>query len=172
MPFFTTPDSKKLYYTDTPSPSPSHSTKTLLLIHGLGSSSSFYFPIISHLAAAGYRVITLDTHGSGSSPYDASKGNSIASIAADALSLLTQLKISHDVVVVGHSMGGIVASYMATQDMKRVISGVVLLGPVHPNPGAAEGFAKRIDTVKERTYGLFSCLCLILRLAAFMLVQL
>ena len=47
-------------------------------------------------------------------------------------------------------MGGIVASYMATQDMKRVITGVVLLGPVHPNPGTAEVFRKRIETVRER----------------------
>jgi pimeloyl-ACP methyl ester carboxylesterase len=37
-----------------------------LFIHGLGSSSSFYAPIIPSLAAAGYECVAFDTHGRGS----------------------------------------------------------------------------------------------------------
>lgn len=150
MPFFTTPDSKKLYYTDTPPSSEKNSSLNLVFIHGLGSSSSFYFPIIPHLSSLGHRCITLDTHGSGSSPYTG-KRNSIASIAADVHELLAALEIISDVVVVGHSMGGIVASQIAAAETKDVLRGVVLVGPVHPSPGAAEVFAKRIKIVQERT---------------------
>ncbi|KAL1954322.1 hypothetical protein VTO42DRAFT_1396 [Malbranchea cinnamomea] len=151
MPLFTGPGSKKLYYTDTHPTCGTPSHLTLLFIHGLGSSSSYYFPIIPRLSGLGYRCVTLDTHGNGSSPYTG-QGNSIASIAADALSLLNTLQVSGDVVVVGHSMGGIVASHLAASDADGRLKGVVLIGPVHPNPSTAGVFEKRIQTVQE--YGM------------------
>ncbi|PGH20100.1 hypothetical protein AJ80_03668 [Polytolypa hystricis UAMH7299] len=149
MPFKTI-NSKSLYYTLTPgssTASPSSSPITILFIHGLGSSSSFYYPIIPHLSQLGFRCLALDTHGSGASAYSGT-GNSIASIAADALGLLDALDIKQDVVVVGHSMGGIIASYLAASDESNRFKGVVLVGPVNPNPGAAEIFSKRIQTVE------------------------
>lgn len=144
-------NSKSLYYTLTPPPTDTSSSPlTLLFIHGLGSSSSFYFPIIPHLSSLGHRCITLDTHGSGASTYNPEAGNSIATIASDALALLDALNIHQDVVVVGHSMGGIVASNLAASDTQGRIKAVVLVGPVNPNPAAAEVFGKRIKIVQER----------------------
>ncbi|KJF60186.1 alpha/beta hydrolase [Coccidioides immitis RS] len=152
MPFKTI-NSKSLYYTLTPPSSTSTSSSnplTLLFIHGLGSSSSFYFPIIPYLSSLGHRCITLDTHGSGASIYNAEAGNSISSIASDATSLLDALQIEKDVVVLGHSMGGIVASQLAASDVNGRVKAVVLIGPVNPNPAAAEVFGKRIKIVEEQ----------------------
>ncbi|KAK2751454.1 hypothetical protein FQN55_000729 [Onygenales sp. PD_40] len=143
---FTTVNSKCLYYTLTPG-SPTGSPITVLFIHGLGSASSFYYPIIPHISQLGFHCLALDTNGSGASPYSGT-GNSITSIAADALGLLDALDIKQDVVVVGHSMGGIVASYLAASDVSGRIRGVVLVGPVHPNPGTAEVVRKRIQAVE------------------------
>ena len=49
-------------------------------------------------------------------------------------------------IVIGHSMGGMVACELAS---RNCYAGVVLLGPVHPNPEGAEVFASRIAAVKE-----------------------
>lgn len=146
-------NSKSLFYTlsasatSTPKPSP----LTLVFIHGLGSSSSFYSPVIPNLTGLGYRCLTLDTYGSGSSPYT-DRGNSIASIALDVRALLDFLNITENVVLVGHSMGGIVASYLAADrsaDNPKLFKAVVLIGPVNPNPGTAEVFGKRIGIVEK-----------------------
>ncbi|EEP76376.1 predicted protein [Uncinocarpus reesii 1704] len=144
-------NSKSLYYTVTPPPEANASNPlTLFFIHGLGSSSSYYFPIIPYLSSLGHRCITLDTHGSGASAYTASAGNSIASIASDVTGLLDALHITQNVVVIGHSMGGIVASQLALSDASGRIKAVVLIGPVNPNPAAADVFGKRIKIVEEQ----------------------
>ncbi len=55
---------KQLYYTLRSADSRHHkSGLTLLLVHGLGSSSSFYGPVIPHLVAAGFACLAVDTHG-------------------------------------------------------------------------------------------------------------
>ncbi|RFU26923.1 hypothetical protein B7463_g9430, partial [Scytalidium lignicola] len=120
---------------------------TLLFIHGLGSSSSFYATIIPHLVALGLSCLALDTNGSGLSKYNGSE-QSIQSIAQDALDILSSLEIKlENVVVVGHSMGGIVACELASG---HAFKAVVLLGPVNPNPNAASVFGKRITTVEQQ----------------------
>lgn len=43
-------------------------------------------------------------------------------------------------------MGGLVVSDLA---IKNKLAGVVLIGPVAPNPLAAEVFSRRIETVKQ-----------------------
>ena len=145
-------NSKCIFYSLVHPVSPSRATSsspiTLLFIHGLGSSSSFYVPLVPHLAALGYVCLAIDTHGSGSSPYTGS-GNSIISIASDASSVLDVLGIAENVVIVGHSMGGIVASYLAAHDSVRRFKAVILIGPVHPNPHAAEVFRNRIGIVEK-----------------------
>lgn len=61
-------------------------------------------------------------------------------------------------------MGGIVASYLAAQDAVKKgarFEAVVLIGPVNPNPGAAEAFSKRISVVEQgRLTPLFTNSCL------------
>ena len=147
MPFKTI-NSKSLFYTDTPSTSSSPNAHTALFIHGLGSSSCFYSTIIPSLTSQ-TRCIALDTPGSGLSTLGA-KEQSIKTIAEDALALLDALNVKEEVVVVGHSMGGIVASVMAEMFKERV-KGVVLLGPVNPAEGLRDVFGKRVEVVKAGT---------------------
>ncbi|KAK4986749.1 hypothetical protein LTR66_007782 [Elasticomyces elasticus] len=144
-------NSKTLFFTLSPSHSPRPSPLTLLFIHGLGSSSSFFQPLVPSLTSQGYRCLTFDTYGSGCSPYTG-QGNSTASIAADVLALLDSQGITENVVVIGHSMGGIVASSLAAEDSvskQQRFNAVVLIGPVSPSPGAAEVFRTRISIVEK-----------------------
>lgn len=71
-------------------------------------------------------------------------------MAKDVLSIMHKLELNPaQTILVGHSMGGMVACELAS---KNKFAGVVLLGPVHPSPGAAEVFAKRIQAVEEGQY--------------------
>lgn len=143
-------NNKRLFYTlVAPDGSTPESAYTLLCIHGLGSANSFYAPITPYLTSCGHTVLAIDTHGAGLSPYTGT-GNTTTSIADDVLAVLESLgeQVPKNVVVLGHSMGGMVASEVALKDETR-IRGLVLIGPVHPNPGAAEAFGKRIEIVSQ-----------------------
>ncbi|KAL2060944.1 hypothetical protein VTL71DRAFT_8996 [Oculimacula yallundae] len=144
MPFKTI-NSTPLFYTSTPSTTPS--PLTTLFVHGLGSSSCFYASIIPSLSAQTY-CIALDTPGSGLSTLGR-KGaeQTIETIADDALALLEALNVTENVVLVGHSMGGIVASVLAER-MGQRCKGVVLLGPVDPKESLRGVFEKRVEVVK------------------------
>ncbi|KAH8646992.1 3-oxoadipate enol-lactone hydrolase-like protein [Tricladium varicosporioides] len=142
----TTTNPKTIFFTDdAQTDTIQNPPQTTLLIHGLGSSSCFYKTIIPSLLPY-TRCIALDTAGSGLSELG-NESQTIESIAEDAISILDEIKVEK-VVVVGHSMGGIVASFMAGEWKERV-EGVVLLGPVNPTPGMAAVFEKRIEAVKQ-----------------------
>ncbi|KAH6643296.1 Alpha/Beta hydrolase protein [Truncatella angustata] len=143
MPFLTI-RGKSIYYR---SSSPEAGSDTaILFIHGLGSSNSFYAPLIPSLVAAGYKCVAFDTHGSGSSKYNGQYGG-IEGMVEDVKDLMQQLKLdASSSIIVGHSMGAIVASELSVQ--LRLL-GVVLIGPVNPNPGLAPIFNSRITTVEK-----------------------
>lgn len=66
MPFLKLEDrDRQLYYTLNSPTTAASSSKitTIILIHGLGSSSSYYAPVIPKLVDAGYRCLALDSHG-------------------------------------------------------------------------------------------------------------
>ena len=139
---------KSLFYTYTEHENASsNSERTILLLHGLGSSSCFYQAITSQLRSVS-RCIALDTSGSGLSQLGSSAQQSIVSIAADAIGVLDALNVKDKAFIVGHSMGGIVASYLAAEFPNR-ICGVVLLGPVHPSPPVSTAFEDRIRLIQK-----------------------
>jgi pimeloyl-ACP methyl ester carboxylesterase len=140
---------KSIFYTDSPQEDNGSPRLTTVLIHGLGSSSCFYHPIIPQLQPVS-RCLALDTPGSGLSTLGATE-QSITTIADDILAFLDAVDVKGEVVVVGHSMGGILASRLAATKPERV-RGVVLVGPVNPSAGAAKAFEDRIAAVKKGVY--------------------
>lgn len=121
-------------------------TPTIVCHHGLGSSQNFYYPIVPALLSAGFRVITFDASGAARSPYTQEE-QSIASLASDVLSVLDGLSVGK-AIVMGHSMGGIVNAYLASDSAsKERIQAAVLIGPVYPSGAVSQAFEKRIDVV-------------------------
>ncbi|KAF5657730.1 Mut3p-like transcriptional activator [Fusarium heterosporum] len=148
MPFLEV-ENKRLFYArvDAEQESPISDT-VLVFIHGLGSSHSFYIPVMHHLAAVGYTSIALDVYGSGlSTLFPDVESPTFDTIASDIDGLLQGLSIpSKNVVAVGHSMGGIIVPKLA---LKCNLRGAVLIGPVLPKPSLADIFNTRVETVKK-----------------------
>ena len=84
--------------------------------------------------------------GSGQSKFKGDEQN-VKSMAADVEALMRELKLeSSRTVLVGHSMGGMVACDVAS---RLDLLGIVLLGPVHPSPAMGPVFTQRIDNVMK-----------------------
>jgi esterase len=99
----------------------------VLLLHGLFGSSANWAGIARRLAAT-HRVLVPDLRGHGRSP--AGTGISYAAMAADLVALLDSEGV-RQALVVGHSMGGKVAMWLALTGPERVAAlGVVDMAPV------------------------------------------
>lgn len=144
MPFIEV-QGRTLHYADSnPSDERKNSSATLLMIHGLGSSQNFFFPILPWLR--NFRCIIPDTSGAGRSSLVGTK-LSIREIADHAHALLDKLQIQK-ASIVGHSMGGTVALDFAARYPDRT-SAVIAIGPIDPNNDAAGIFKKRIEVVSK-----------------------
>lgn len=120
----------------------------VVLLHGQAGSGRYWGAVFDGLAC-GHRVVVPDLLGFGSSPrpdvsYDAERH-------ADAvLSCLDELGIAEPVVLVGHSLGCIVALRLATRDPGRVRAVVGFAPPIYRDPGSARshlialGFGARL----------------------------
>lgn len=118
----------------------------LVLVHGLGSSSSFWTPVVPALAAAGFPCLAFDTPGSALSPWPGRDSDAPA-LAATAAALLAAVGVdAARAVAVGHSMGAVVAAEMAA---RLGVAGAVLVGPVDPSPALAAAFAARIKLIDD-----------------------
>jgi pimeloyl-ACP methyl ester carboxylesterase len=91
----------------------------LLLLHGIGSDSRTWDPVVGKLAAAGFRVIAPDFLGHGGSAKPRAD-YSLGGFANGMRDLLTILDIDTVAAVIGHSFGGGVAMQFAYQYPDRV----------------------------------------------------
>lgn len=89
----------------------------LVCLHGVSSSAEIWRPVLPMLAADRYRVLAWDMPGYGASafvePYDFAH-------LADALGALLDAAGLPRAVVIGHSMGGMVAMEFASRHPQRV----------------------------------------------------
>jgi acyl-CoA hydrolase/esterase/lipase len=93
--------------------------ETVVLIHGLGGDQSTWRQTAQSFEDKGYKVITYDQRGHGKT--QAFGGNfSSERMARDLDQLLTHLKITDKVNLVGHSMGARTAIKFASEHPERV----------------------------------------------------
>jgi pimeloyl-ACP methyl ester carboxylesterase len=114
----------------------------LVLLHGIMLSSALWVHQLRDLADH-HRVMAIDLRGHGQSLPGAT-GTSLQILAADVRAVLQALDIEH-AVLVGHSMGGMVALQLAVDlpvdERRRRLAGIVLTsttaGPFATLPGFA-----------------------------------
>jgi pimeloyl-ACP methyl ester carboxylesterase len=116
----------KMAYMDVP-PKRGANGKSVLLLHGKNFFGAYWRDTIAFLAENGYRVIVPDQIGFGRS----SKPNlhySFHALAANTKKLLDTLDVK-EVTVVGHSMGGMLATRFALM-FPETATGLVLENPI------------------------------------------
>jgi non-heme chloroperoxidase len=130
-----TSDGARLRVTETGSGRP------ILLLHGVTLAAEIWHYQLVDLAAAGYRAVAVDQRGHGDSSIGTG-GLSLDRLAEDVGDILEHLDL-HDVTLVGHSMGGMVALRLMVEGRaKGRVSGLALIAtsasPVHGSgiPGA------------------------------------
>lgn len=104
-------------------------TKTpVLLLHGKNFSGAYWERTAKDLAKAGHRVVIPDQIGFGKSSKPVAYQYSFATMVQQTAGLLDRLGIER-VIVVGHSMGGMVATRFALDQAART-ERLVLVNPI------------------------------------------
>jgi pimeloyl-ACP methyl ester carboxylesterase len=122
------------------------SGKPVLLIHGWACDGSDWSWLSAALVRE-YRVVVPDLRGHGRSAVvdsHGAEGYRPEDFATDIVALITALELT-DVVLVGHSLGGIVASLVAVSH-PQLVAGVVLIDPSYGE--TVESMAKMLAAVK------------------------
>jgi pimeloyl-ACP methyl ester carboxylesterase len=102
--------------------------QVVLLLHGKNFNASDWETTVASLAAAGFRCIAPDQVGFGKSSKPAAYQFSFAQLAASTRALLASLGVTRSVVV-GHSMGGMLAGHYAVQ-YPGATERLVLVNPI------------------------------------------
>ena len=102
----------------------------VVCVPGMGELRSVYRQTAPALAAAGYRVVTMDLRGHGDSDATFSAYDDVAA-GSDVLAVVEQL--GGPAVVIGNSMGAGAAAWAAAE-RPELISGLVLVGAFVRNP--------------------------------------
>jgi len=113
-------------YMDVASPSPNG--HTVVLLHGKNFPAAYWEPTIRFLTARGYRVIAPDQIGFGKSSKPAHYQYSFQQLARNTLAVLDAAGVTR-VSVVGHSMGGMLATRFALMYPERVEK-LALVNPI------------------------------------------
>lgn len=102
--------------------------KTVLLLHGKNFSGFYWEKTMRALMERGYRVVVPDQIGFGKSTKPQSYQFSFAQLAKNTAALLESLEIDR-AVVVGHSMGGMLAAHFALMFPERT-GKLALVNPI------------------------------------------
>lgn len=106
----------------------------VVLVHGLGGTTSFYEPLVASLAER-FRVTRYDFTGHGRSPREAEL--SLESLTAELALVIESQTTSGRAHLVAHSMGTLIAQQLAST-RPDLVREVVLLGPVREQAQAAK----------------------------------
>ena len=112
----------------------------VLLLHGVTDSAECWGSVVRHLAV-GRPVVAVDARGHGRTPLG-DEPFTIGALASDAAEVLRTV-VGRPALVVGHSLGGVVAEELALTE-PGLVAGLVLEDPAWdtgaPTPGHAPEF--------------------------------
>ena len=110
----------------------------LILIGGLSRDHTIWNNLLDNLSAD-FRVMVYDNRGTGQTDYLANSPYTIELLAEDLAALLDTLKITESAYIIGHSMGGFTAQYLAAKYPDKV-RGLMLCNTCMKQPAAAKQY--------------------------------
>lgn len=136
---------------------PTSSLTPVVLLHGLSDSSACWPGVVEHLAADRLTVVT-DLRGHGESPLPDALFTIKA--AADDLAVVVRQVAQRPAVVVGHSLGGLVAQDLAVR-APALLRGLVLEDPAWDiNPESQDGVGAWVRSLRRSSYAQLVRQCL------------
>ncbi len=134
---------------------PQQQAATIIMLHGIGSSLGMWRPFVKKLPHD-VRIIAIDLLGFGASPKPA-WGIYSAKTQADSLATtLFSMKIVGPVVVVGHSLGSLIAIEFARRYPLMTKSLVLISPPLYKPDRNPARFDFKPEEVLRRMYALMS----------------
>ncbi|XTZ17868.1 alpha/beta fold hydrolase [Micromonospora echinospora] len=124
---------------------------TFLLVHGWCGNHEFMEPVARHLAGRHARVVAVDMPGHGESP-PPPDGYGVDHLAARLRAFAVALDL-RDVVVVGHSLGGVWSLAAVAGDRDRFTGLALLDSAVAGPPGAADAVEQTARSLRDDTSG-------------------
>jgi non-heme chloroperoxidase len=124
---------------------------TILFSHGVTITSQVWVKQFDILPDAGIRVVAFDHRGHGASELG-STGHSVQNLASDMRTVIEGLDL-HDVILVGHSMGGVAAQAFALEHpdvLAQRVRGLVLLSTLAKTSVSA---SRQLQCLAERITG-------------------
>lgn len=127
-----------------------HGEVTVFLLHGAYGSKTYYKDVIASLVDEGFRVVAWDAPGYGLSPLPSEYS---IEVLAEACATLVRAVGGKTNILLGHSMGGIVAP-LAAKKLGNVLSGLVISATVgsfsNKTPEEQETFLKeRVEPLSQ-----------------------
>jgi acyl transferase domain-containing protein/acyl-CoA synthetase (AMP-forming)/AMP-acid ligase II/pimeloyl-ACP methyl ester carboxylesterase/acyl carrier protein len=117
----------------------------MLCLHGILEQGAVWEPVAQHLAAQGYYVVAPDLRGHGRSSHVGSGGSyHLLDFLSDIDALAEQLT-DQPMVLVGHSMGSILAALLASLRPEKV-QALVLVETILPSDSSQEDVATQLTT--------------------------
>ncbi|NTU78970.1 MAG: alpha/beta hydrolase [Chloroflexales bacterium] len=159
MSFFVQANGIQLHFADKPGGSP-----PLVLVHGLTANCRCFDVVASQLAPR-LRVIAPDMRGRGASDRP-DAGYTMADHAADVLGLLDALGLGQ-VVMGGHSFGGLLSLYMAANHAERIAGVVVINAAISAASERTRELIRPALARLERAYPSFEAYLDLLRQAPY-----
>lgn len=126
-------------------------TATLLFIHGLGNSGEAWDEVIERLPH-NVSIITIDLLGFGDSPRPDWAQYNAKTQARSVLATLLKLGVTTPVIVIGHSLGSLVAIEMTKRYSLIVKSLVLCSPPLYDTSDTKRRFAVRSDAILRQLY--------------------
>lgn len=102
-----------------------------MLLHGFLSSSKYWTKLQPQLSAAGYRVITIDLLGFGAAPKPRTSEYDYEAHVQHITETLDRLDIHDRFILIGHSMGALLATKYTSLHEDRIESLILLHPPLY-----------------------------------------
>jgi len=126
-----------------------HGEPPLLFVHGWTCDHTFFDPQVEHLRRA-HRTIAVDLRGHGESDTP-QQDYTMARFADDLTWLCGQLGVTKPVVI-GHSMGGVIALELAAQHPDLPAAIVMVDAPIVPPRALRDGVAPLMEALRGPNY--------------------